>query len=186
MQALPLIDLDILFSDFGQLERLGVVYGYGAKAPQTYKGKLIKLSEVTPAIIKQVTGSIDCSGYFRWGIARATKGALVLKDGSQNQREQFEEWAQEGLIRKVDYRQAAQYITQKRFFANFIRPGYHGCGPVGHVFGSAQYDDGNNGTKCGTLESHGGGGCISRPWNYPVLLREVYNSFELPTVQGAK
>lgn len=196
---LPLLDLNILFSDFAQLERLGVVYGYGVKSPTEFNSKSIKLSDVTPAMIAHAKGSIDCSGWKRWATARATKGGILLPDGSQMQREQFEQWAADGLVREIkshtqgdgnfnasqlNYRDAALNVTGRRLFTNFIKPFAHGCGDVGHVFDTALYNDGNNGTKCGTLESHGGGGCVSRPWNTIVLLREVFSTFEMFTVQG--
>lgn len=201
MQTLPLIDLNILFGDFAQYERRGIVYGYGTKAPTEFNGSPIKLADVTPSILAQTKGAIDCSGFSKLGLCRSTRGALTIADGSQNQREQFEAWATQGIVRQItnhtlgngtynpsqmNYRDACLNITGTRLFIHFIKPGVHGCGDVGHVFLTALYDDGNNGTKCGTLESHGGGGCTSRAWNTPVLFREVYNTFELPTTQGAK
>ena len=175
MQISP-IDISTLESDFAQLERLGARYNYGGKAMignRLAKGS--ELSGITPSMIIQ-SGSVDCSGYSRWALTRATKGKLIIPDGSQNQRE----WAEQNL-RKVNYRDAAFYMNPARLFIAFIKPNTNGCGAVGHVFFLSHFDDGNNGTMAGTLECHGGGGCTSRPWNYPTLLKEVYNCFELPT-----
>ncbi len=162
MTKVPPVSIAQLELDFSRLERRGVAYGYGIKAP----------SAAEPQSITK----IDCSGYFYWALARATHRELVVPHGSQRQRE----WA-EANLREVDYRQAARHMTQRRLFCAFIRPGRNGCGEVGHVWFLAAFDDGNNGTFAGTLESHGGGGLNSRPWNYPTLLKQVYSCFELPT-----
>ncbi len=162
MSEIPKLQLGLILSDFAQLEREGVRYKLGGKAS----------SVSTPKLIRE----LDCSGYFYWAVARATAGALKVPHGSQMQRA----WCEQHL-REVRYRDAARYMTKDRLFVAFIRPGHNGCGPVGHVWLLANYDDGNNGTFAGTLESHGGAGINSRPWNYPTLLREVYSCFELPT-----
>lgn len=156
------VDLDILEQDFAQLERNGVSYGYGKKAPSIM---------CDPDKIK----SIDCSGYVRWALARATGGNMKIPDGSQMQRA----WA-EANLREVKYVNAARYMTDSRLFIAFIKPFTNGCGKVGHVWLLAQYNDGDNGTATGTLESHGGAGINSRNWNSRTLIREVYSCFELP------
>ncbi len=166
-------DIQILESDFAQLERLGSPYNYGGKA-RTDKHNC-SLNAITPEMIVK-DGGVDCSGYARWALARATSNRLIIPDGSQNQRE----WAERNL-RAVKYADAARYMNPARLFIAFIKPYTNHCGAVGHVWFLSCYDDGNNGTKAGTLESHGGGGCISRPWNYRTLIREVYSCFELPT-----
>src|SRR4051812_1536811 len=122
----PQIDLSQLFQDLAQLERNGTNYGLGAKAPSL---------DCEPSKIH----AVDCSGYVRWALARATGGALCIPDGSQNQRA----WA-EANLHQVKYADAARYMTDKRLFIAFIKPFANGCGSVGHVFLLAQYDDGNN------------------------------------------
>jgi hypothetical protein len=159
--VVPRASLAIVESDFAQLERHGVRYQLGAKAPLM----------ATPGSFSH----IDCSGYFRWALYRATKGALKVPDGSQRQRE----WAEENL-RQVRYSDAAKHMTERRFFAAFIKPFTNGCGRTGHVWLLSAFNDGNNSTFAGTLESHGGAGINSRNWNYPTLLREVYSCFEIP------
>lgn len=156
------VDISVLERDFAQLERNGVTYGYGKKAP-------------TLTCEPDKIHSIDCSGYSRWALARATAQKLIIPDGSQNQRE----WAERNL-REVKYADAARYMTQSRLFIAFIKPFTNGCGAVGHVWFLSHYNDGNNATTTGTLESHGGAGINSRNWNYRTLIREVYNCFELP------
>jgi hypothetical protein len=165
---LPAIDINALERDFAQLQRRGVVYGYGAKAP----GLDCDLARIK---------AIDCSGYARLALYRATAGELIIPDGSQMQRSFFEVASRGGAVRQVNYADAARHITDSRLFIAFIKPFTHGCGPVGHVWLLSKYDDGNNGTLAGTLESHGGGGINSRAWNNRTLLREVYSCFELPT-----
>ena len=160
------IDLVKLESDFAQLERQGVRYRLGGKAPSM---------SCEPAKIK----SIDCSGYVRWALARASNQKLIIPDGSQMQRE----WAEKNL-REVKYSDAAAYMTDKRLFIAFIKPFARNCGNIGHVWLLARYNDGNNGTKAGTMESHGGRGANSRDWNYRTLIREVYSCWEIETVQN--
>jgi hypothetical protein len=165
---LPPIDISMLERDFAQMQRRGVVYGYGSKAPSL----ACDLSRIK---------AIDCSGYARLALYRASGGALVIPDGSQMQRAFFEDAAREGLVRGVGYSDAARYMNDSRLFIAFIKPFTNGCGSVGHVWLLSKYDDGNNGTAAGTLESHGGGGINSRAWNNRTLLREVYSCFELGT-----
>lgn len=171
----PAVNLLKLETLFAQLERNGVDYGLGAKAPSL---------DSEPAKIKK----IDCSGFVRYALYKATKepndkdGVLTLPDGSQNQRAWCEQKTAEGELNRVaNYADAAKYMTGKRLFICFIRPGFNGCGPVGHVWLLAQYNDGDNGTLAGTLESHGGVGIHSRAWNTRTLVNEFYSAYELPT-----
>ncbi len=162
MSKIPLISLALVWARFDSLQRRGVPYGYGAKAPG--------LSCLPSAI-----STIDCSGAFRYLMYQGSKGQLITPDGSQMQRE----WAEKNL-REVPYGNAARYMTNRRLFVAFIKPFRNGCGNVGHVWLLAQ-----RGGVAATIESHGGGGIDSRRWNYPVLAREVYSCFELPTVEGS-
>lgn len=164
---IPAINLEKLESIFAQLERRGVQYGLGAKAP--------KLT-CPPSAIKK----IDCSGAVRYLLFQATDGALVLPDGSQNQRAWCEAKAREGDLRKVNYEDAANYITDTRLFIAFIKPFVNGCGEVGHVWLLTNYD---NAPGADTLESYGGVGIGSRPWNSRTLRREVFSCYELPVAK---
>ena len=156
------VNLEKLLALHAECERRGIKYGLGAKAPAM---------AATPAQIAR----IDCSGYVRWLLWQASGGALKLPDGSQNQRD----WCEKNLREVGSYRDAAQYMTGKRLFIAFIRPGYNGCGPVGHVWLLLDGDPGM-GVTAETVESYGGHGPGSRPWNARTLMREVYSVFELP------
>jgi hypothetical protein len=92
-------------------------------------------------------------------------------------------WAEENL-RQVSYSEAARHMTERRLFAAFIKPFARGCGAIGHVWLLSAFNDGNNSTFAGTLESHGGAGINSRNWNHPTLLREVFSCFEIPTLES--
>lgn len=179
---IPPINLALALSVFRRLLAQGVPYGYGAKAEggqdprDGHRWNRSSNGHLDTPI--QTIENIDCSGGVRYIVYKATNGQLVLPDGSQDQREQCEQWAQAGLIHKVSYRDAARYMTRKRLFLCFIKPGENGCGSVGHVWLLVQNEDG----YAVTLESHGGGGIDSRPWDSHTLLHEVYSCYELPAV----
>ncbi len=160
---IPKIDLSVIEKLHAQCERRGVGYGLGAKADHLSDGP-DKFSH------------IDCSGYIRVLLFHATNGALVIPDGSQNQRE----WAEKNLNQVGRYVDAASYMTGNRLFICFIKPHANGCGAVGHVWLLRDADTGI-GVRAETVESHGGHGPNSRAWNTGVLIREVYSVFELPT-----
>jgi hypothetical protein len=187
---IPLVDLDRLEHVIAQMERRGVKYGLGAKAeggkhPETGR-RFNPRSNGTISTPVSSIDNIDCSGLVRYALHYATKGALRIPDGSQRQREWCEDMARLGLLHPVGrYADAAKHMTGKRLFICFIKPFTNGCGPVGHVWLLSQYDDGDNGTPAGTLESHGGVGVNSRAWNSRTLVREFYSCYELLTVQGA-
>jgi len=68
---------------------------------------------------------IDCSGYVRWILARASRQTLLLPDGSQNQREWVVRQAADGegwkaLQRYSDVQYAAQ--DPSRLFVAFLWP----------------------------------------------------------------
>jgi len=158
---------------YSALARLGfncTRYGLGAKASEN---PFFRNFRALLGSIKR----IDCSGFVRLVIYRATKGKVLLPDGSQNMRAHFEELARDPQsgVRSVDYSEAAHYITPKRLFICFIKPNARGCGDVGHVWLLV----GRKG-KAMTLESHGGRGVDSRPWNTHVLLDEDFSCYELP------
>lgn len=145
-------------------------YGLGAKAPEHpyFHNPYVSLSPIR---------EIDCSGFVRLAIFRATGGKLLLPDGSQNMRAWCEEQARnlQSGVRSVRYSEAARYVTPKRLFICFIKPNARGCGNVGHVWLLVQRKG-----KAMTLESHGGRGVDSRPWNTHVLLDEDFSCYELP------
>lgn len=158
--SLPKIDIKKLEDVFAEMDIAGVKYGLGAKAPHL---------DIDPGKIKK----IDCSGFVRYAIYQATGGQLKIPDGSQNQRAWCDD---QGLHRLAQYKDVL-YVNEKRIFLAFIRPGHNGCGPVGHVWFITSLDGDN---VPDTMESHGGVGVDSRPWNYPVLRKQVYSCYELP------
>ena len=177
------IDLSVLEATFSQLDIQGVKYGLGAKAeggqhPETGRRFNPRSTGKLSTPLHTIT-HIDCSGAIRLLAYKSTGGKLIFPDGSQRQREQCEEWHEAGLIKKVNYRDVSKYMTHKRLFIAFIRPGHRGCGPVGHVWFVCQYDDDK---AADTLESHGGVGINSRPWDARTLYNQVYSCYELPTV----
>lgn len=179
------ISIALALTTFRTLLAQGVPYGYGAKAeggadPRNgHRWNTRSTGHLSTPI--DTIENIDCSGGVRYIVYKATNGQLILPDGSQDQREQCEEWAAAGLIHKVSYRDAAKYMTGRRLFICFIKPGTNGCGSVGHVWLLVQGSDGH----AVTLESHGGGGIDSRPWDTHTLINENYSCYELPTVEGA-
>ena len=178
------IFLSKLDSLFAQLERQGVVYGFGAKAEggsdprngHRWNPRSTGRLSTLPATIS----AIDCSGATRYLAYNASEGKLVLPDGSQAQREWCEAQAKNptsGVHLVSPYSNVNTYMTDARLFIAFIRPGYHGCGGVGHVWFVTNY---NSAAGADTLESHGGAGIHSRPWNYRTLINEVYSAYTLP------
>jgi hypothetical protein len=175
------VDLNSLERDFAQLERQGVAYGLGAKAEgYTYKGRqwnpnsTRKLSTPVSTI-----EHLDCSGFVRYLLYRATDAKLEIPDGSQNQREWCEQQAAAKLLHKVSkYENTNKYLTKERLFIAFIKPWTNGCGEIGHVWLVGQF---NKDSFAETMESFGGHGVGSRLWNARTLLREVYSVYELPT-----
>jgi hypothetical protein len=175
------IDLNILERDFAQLERRGVGYGYGAKAEGFFSnGK--KWNPNSTGNLSTSINSIehlDCSGFIRYVLYRATETELTIPDGSQIQREWCEQLAAANLLHKVNnYANTNKYITKERLFIAFIKPWTNGCGEIGHVWLVGQF---NKDIFAETMESYGGHGVGSRPWNSHTLLREVYSVYELPT-----
>lgn len=158
---LPRLHYPTLLSVWSQLERQGVTYGYGVKAPRL---------DCEPKEIH----SIDCSGLIRYVVYQSSVGRLVLPDGSQAQREYMEQSGAHKLARYED----VSFAVPGRVFLCFIKPWEKGCGAVGHTWIVTKWPQQSSPW---TIESHGGAGCTSRPAFYPVLLHEAFSAFELPT-----
>jgi cell wall-associated NlpC family hydrolase len=146
------IDLGMLRTVFTHMAINGTEYGLGAKAPS--------LTVDSINIHK-----IDCSGFTRYAIARATDQKLIIPDGSVNQHD----WCEEQGLHKVDYPNVA-IADDSRLFIAFIPPA-----PSGHP-GHVWFINGGN-----TMESHGGVGVSTRHWDNPILLHAVTACYELPT-----
>jgi len=113
---------------------------------------------------------IDCSGFTRYILARASSQVLLLPEGSQNQLA----WClSEGLHRVDPYSNVALAAGDPaRLFIAFLKPGTDG---IGHVWLLR-----SKGGEMRTRESHGGGvGVSSRTWNNHNLVSCRF-AFELP------
>jgi len=129
-----------------------VKYVYGAKASSLSMDS------------HDITG-IDCSGWTRYALAKATGGQLVLPDGSQVQLA----WA-ENSLHKLDKYSDVLYAKDdpNRLFIAFLRVTPNR--KIGHVWLVHQGM---------TLESHGGVGVDSRPWD-SLALKSCTDCFEVP------
>jgi len=161
-KAVPPVDLALLRSFFAHMSRIGMPYGLGAKIPLD-----TKVDDLKPGT------KVDCSGFVQY-ILRQSSGIKDFPDGSQVQRE----WAENNLRQIAKYSDCNTYLTNNRLFIAFIKPWENGCRAVGHVWLVGQFD---SDTAAETMESHGGVGVHSRPWNTSVLVEQVYSVFELPT-----
>ena len=197
--AVPRLDLDRLEMVFAQLQRQGMGYKLGAKADDR---KLNPRAGGRLGAGPETLEYLDCSGAIRYLVFQATRGALVLPDGSQNQRAWCEERASHGQLHRVaKYPDVARYMTARRLFLAFIKPWTNGCGAVGHVWlvaggpldgradGGATLQGNPQGNPqitphAATMECYGGHGVGSRPWNERVLAREVHSVYELPVGGG--
>lgn len=152
------ISRGILKSVFGKMKGR-TKYLLGAKAPS--------LSVDSGDVDK-----IDCSGFSRLAISKASGGTWKIPDGSQNQLAYFEDLAEKGVIHKLakpsDVGLPAVAADENRVFIAFIKAK---PGKVGHVWLI-------QGGK--TMESHGGKGVNSRPWDTRSLAK-AYAAFELPS-----
>lgn len=140
----------------------GIPYGLGSKAPS--------LSCDTSQIRR-----IDCSGYIRFLLAKATNQQMIIPDGSWNQRD----WCERNGLARKNYPDL-HYADQSRLFIAFITPGVNNAGSVGHVWLVNQMDDT---WPSETMESYGGHGVGSRRWDTGVLRRECAVCFELPVAK---
>ena len=132
------------------MQHYGCMYGLGAKAPSLD----CDTSEIR---------MIDCSGFVRYAIAKATNQRLILPDGSVSQHH----WCDANALHGLRYSSIApNYGNQGKLYIAFINPE-----PVGHVWLVHQGH---------TLESHGSAGPSSRPWNTPILAHGVSVCYELP------
>ena len=156
-----IVSLNKLEEVFSEMDIAGVKYGLGAKAP---------FLDIEPSKIKK----IDCSGFTRYAIYKASSGKLTIPDGSQAQRE----WCEKKL-KKVDKYSDVTSGGKKSLYVAFIKPWTNGCQGVGHVWFVTKLDGDENPD---TMESHGGVGVNSRRWDYLTLKREVYSCFEVPII----
>jgi len=136
-----------------------VRYGLGRKAPS--------LSADSNTITH-----IDCSGFVRFVLYRASSGTLALPDGSWVQ----QQWCERHL-RRLQHTSDVVFAAQDpgRLFVVFMRPSAIRPRSAGHVW--LCRSDGN---RMMTMESCGGRGVCSRPWNTPVLRDHASAAYEVP------
>jgi hypothetical protein len=154
--SVPKIDLDQLESLFGDLQRQGVNYGLGAKPEggtnprngQRWNPRSSRHLSTRPSTID----NLDCSGFIRYMLFNSTDGHLTIPDGSQMQRAWCERQASQGNLHQVNrYRDAANYMTDKRLFICFIKPFTNGCGEIGSRMAIGQRGCGCSGRNNGKL-----------------------------------
>lgn len=142
------INIDLLHQVFDHMHLKPTPYVFGQKAPS------LKCDS------NDITG-IDCSGFVRYAIARASSQKTILPDGSQAQWEWFRNQANNQV---ADYKTAAK--VKDKLFICFIKE----TSSPGHVW--LMY----NGF---TMESHGGAGVSSRSWDTPVLARNCCAVYQI-------
>lgn len=153
-----MVDLKLLLQLHARCEDR-VRYGLGAKAP--------KLSAASHEIHK-----IDCSGYVRWLLYRASGGELVLPDGSWHQNK----FAASRFRKIMRYRDVT-YADPSRLFLAYLPP----IPKIGHIW-LVNRREHNGDVDVWTIESHGGHGANSRRWNYGVL-KYATACYEIPTLK---
>lgn len=156
------INLKMLLRTHDNATMHGIPYGFGDKAPS--------LSCDTGEIRR-----IDCSGYARFLLAKATDQKLIIPDGSWNQRD----WCERQRLPRKRYVDL-HYADNSRLFIAFITPHVNGAGSVGHVWLVNQMD---SDWPVETMESYGGHGVGSRRWDTGVLRRQCAACFELPVAK---
>lgn len=140
-----------------------VTYGMGEKADEEGRQLDTDSHEVD---------DIDCSGFVRYAIYRASNKELRLPDGSQAQLE----WAETHLRKLAKYSDVVNAKDDPhRLFIAFLRVTKKRN--VGHVW--LLRADGKGNMK--TLESHGGVGVDSRAWNVSAL-KSCTDCFEIPAM----
>ncbi|MDQ3832240.1 MAG: C40 family peptidase [Actinomycetota bacterium] len=146
------VSLTLLNEVYTHLHLRGVKYGFGSKAPS--------LDCDTSKIDR-----IDCSGFTRYVLAKATAQRLIIPDGSVNQHD----WAKEHL-QECPYGPTTVGIAiSPRLYIAFLSPR---GGHPGHVWLVRQ---------AYTRESHGSVGVDARPWDTPVLAENVDGCYILPS-----
>lgn len=136
------VTLDI---DLGVLKRIhtacdvaGNQYGFGSKV------------DIDATSAEVMGDRVDCSGYVRWLLFRATGNLFDIKDGS---------WIQHDYIRNLGFKASsveAANLKDGALRIAFLAPGALSNGSAGHV--ALILND-------QTMESHSGTGPDSRAWD---------------------
>jgi hypothetical protein len=131
------------------------------KLPYLWGGKADPLDCDSSAL-----SGLDCSGWTQYGFAKSTGPMVEVPEGSVDQHD----WCDEHGLKRLAHYSDVQYAAKdpSRLFWCFIEP--HGDKP-GHTFF----------VRAGmTMESHGGVGIDSRPWDCSAL-RGAVAAYEVPT-----
>lgn len=149
------IDKGYLLELCGQLMDGHISYGMGAKA---------KSLDLEPSQIK----SIDCSGFTRYLIYKASGGQIKMVDGSDEQRD----WCKKHGLRSQKYSEVAGLSDGCLRIAFIPRTYKNGKSvpPYGHVW---LVMDGQ------TIESRGGKGPSRRSWSSSALTGRVNKCYIL-------
>lgn len=143
------IDRDKLLALVGELTAGHVSYGLGSKASLTTEPKDVK--------------KIDCSGFVRYLLYKATDGQVKMPDGSWHQNK----WCDDNGFAKVDY--AAEAGLNDSWLRLGYFPKKKGMA-AGHIWFVL------NGQ---TIESHGGKGPNRREWDTKVLKNNVTRCYKI-------
>lgn len=164
----PQVDLDLLNTVFSRLAIRGIRYHWGSKIA-------LDIDTSDPSIEE----GVDCSGFVRYALSKATHGALDITDGSASQHD----WCRNAGLHRLDHYSNVTQADPSRLFIAFIAPdpGQH----PGHVWLVHRAESPGRDWQQEvptTMESYGGVGVGSRHWNARILLREVSECFELPAI----
>ena len=150
--AINLVDWSLLETVFDHLRRRNCRYKFGAKAPS-----LDADTEDCPFL--------DCSGFTRFAIAKASEQRVIIPDGSVAQHD----WCDESDFRRLAHYSDCGYAAHdpRRWFMAFLEP--H-AGRAGHVW---LVNAGKTRESCGSL------GVASRPYDTKVLLARCCAAYEV-------
>lgn len=157
------ISREVLNLVYRKLAARSIKYRLGAKAPA--------LTADTSDY--RFLDGIDCSGFVRYIIAKATNQRVIVPDGSFNQLA----WAQTQGLHQLEKYKDVVYGDPTRLFLCFIKAAdtREGIGHVWLVGKSSEKDIPR------TMESYGGHGIGSRPWFVSPLRHRCHYAYELPT-----
>lgn len=143
--ATIIVTIALLLSALSACQFRGVSYGLGSKPPE-------------PFSVKPNFRLIDCSGFVRWALWVATRGQLLLPDGSYVQHD----WFTKQGFKLTDYANAALQDGHLRIA--FHAPNGRGGDGTGHVWLIYAGE---------TLESYGGHGPGRREWDHDWFTSHV-------------
>ena len=150
----------LLLSALAACQFRGVAYGLGSKAPESQPPQ-------PQFSVKPNFRRIDCSGFVRWALWVATKGAVLLPDGSYVQND----WCAARGFKHGDYKTYGNTaLHDGHLRLCFHKPGGRGGDSIGHVWLVL------NGK---TLESFGGHGPGARDWDHPWFKDSVDDVYVL-------